>query len=263
VQGAAGVSGGEGVGVSVDDAVFEVDEAQPVLGADELSEGDRLRSGNVLRATLGPQAVRWGDGGSPMDGQRQGRSSGPERVYLDVPFAEKDDAKAAGARWDPRARRWYDPHPPTSALHRWAAPPEVPEVLPGEDRSFGAGLFVDLVPSSCWFTNVRSCVSQQDWDRLRRPILRRADYRCEICGAPEDRTRQQWLDVHERCHYNDRTGVQTLRRLLAVCKACHLATHFGYARVSGRDEEARTQLTAVSGLTRIQVAEHIDEAFEL
>jgi len=41
-------------------------------------------------------------------------------------------------------------------------------LLPGEDRSFGSGLFVDLVPSSCWFTNVRSCVDRRDWERLRR-----------------------------------------------------------------------------------------------
>jgi hypothetical protein len=110
------------------------------------------------------------------------------------PYAEKDAAKAAGARWDPAARRWYDPRDATPALQRWAARPEVPAVLPGEDRTFGAGLFVDLVPRSCWFTNVRSCVTQQDWERLRRPIFRRAGYRCEACGATEDRqTRRRCL----------------------------------------------------------------------
>lgn len=33
------------------------------------------------------------------------------RVWLAVPYAEKDAAKAAGARWDPQARRWYAPRP--------------------------------------------------------------------------------------------------------------------------------------------------------
>lgn len=32
-----------------------------------------------------------------------------QRVWLDVPYAEKDRAKAAGARWDRRARSWYAP----------------------------------------------------------------------------------------------------------------------------------------------------------
>jgi len=29
------------------------------------------------------------------------------RIYLDVPYAEKDDAKRNGARWDFNLKRWY------------------------------------------------------------------------------------------------------------------------------------------------------------
>ena len=29
------------------------------------------------------------------------------RTYLNVPFAEKDAAKALGARWDPANKKWY------------------------------------------------------------------------------------------------------------------------------------------------------------
>jgi hypothetical protein len=97
----------------------------------------------------------------------QTASSG--RSYLDVPYAEKDAAKAAGARWDPTARRWYAPRGSTPGLQRWAARPEVPEVLPGEDRSFGAGLFVDLVPRSCWFT--KSQFAELGEDDLLQPVL--------------------------------------------------------------------------------------------
>jgi NAD(P)-dependent dehydrogenase (short-subunit alcohol dehydrogenase family) len=35
------------------------------------------------------------------------------------------------------------------AVERWAARPSVPDLLPGEDRAFGSGLSVDMVPSSC------------------------------------------------------------------------------------------------------------------
>ncbi|MHC1559420.1 DUF5710 domain-containing protein [Actinomycetospora sp. C-140] len=42
-----------------------------------------------------------------------------QQPWLDVPFAEKDDAKAAGARWDWRARRWYAPRPGVPELARW------------------------------------------------------------------------------------------------------------------------------------------------
>ena len=42
--------------------------------------------------------------------------------YLKVPYTEKEAAKAAGARWDADARRWYAPHGLTPDLMRWRAP---------------------------------------------------------------------------------------------------------------------------------------------
>jgi hypothetical protein len=184
----------------------------------------------------------------------------PSRVYLDVPFGEKDEAKALGARWDPAVKRWFDPRPPTRGLERWGARPEVPDLLPGEDRAFGSGLFVDLVPRSCWFTNVRSCVSQQDWERLRRPIFRRAGHVCEACGAAEERESRKWLEAHERWHYDDRTGVQSLRRLISLCSPCHLVTHFGYANVQGRTDEALAHLRKVNNLTMAEALARVHAA---
>jgi hypothetical protein len=78
----------------------------------------------------------------------------------------------ASARWDQAARRWYDPRPTATGAVRpglagWAARPEVPDLLPGEDRDFGSRLFVDMVPDSCWFTNVRILWNLSD----RMPIL--------------------------------------------------------------------------------------------
>ncbi len=106
------------------------------------------------------------------------------RRWLDVPYSEKDEAKALGARWDPQARRWYAPTPAVgAATGRWAALPDLPDPLPGEDRAFGQGLYVDLVPDTCWFTNARSCVSARDWERLRRLVIGRAGRRCEVCGS--------------------------------------------------------------------------------
>ena len=32
-----------------------------------------------------------------------------ERIYLAVPFDEKDQAKALGARWDKAVKAWYIP----------------------------------------------------------------------------------------------------------------------------------------------------------
>jgi hypothetical protein len=51
------------------------------------------------------------------------------KIWLDVAFAEKDEAKAHGARWDPTARRRYAPRPGITALDRWQALPESTEAF--------------------------------------------------------------------------------------------------------------------------------------
>lgn len=186
-----------------------------------------------------------------------------ERVWLDVPYSEKDQAKALGARWDAASKRWYAPRPGMAGLERWAARSEVPDLLPGEDRSFGSGLFVDLVPSSCWFTNVRSCVSERDWERLRRMIVRRAASRCEACGRDEDRDTRRWLEAHERWAYDEANRVQTLRRLVCLCTDCHTATHIGLAGINGKGDIARAHLAVVTRMSAREVEEHIGSAFEI
>lgn len=187
-----------------------------------------------------------------------------ERIWLDVPFAEKDEVKAAGARWDPAAHRWYAPRPGMAPLRQWAAATEVPALLPGEDRSFGQGLFVDLVPSSCWFTNLRSCVTPRDWERLRRMITSRADHRCEVCGATADREARRWLEAHERWTFDQATRTQALRRLICLCIDCHHVTHYGYAsQVLGLENQVFAHLMKVTKMTPAQASEHVDAAFTL
>ena len=187
----------------------------------------------------------------------------PQRIWLDVPYSEKDQAKAAGARWDPDAKRWYALRPDMQALQPWAALPDLPPVLPGEDRTFGSGLFVDLVPSSCWFTNVRYCIAQRDWERLRRMLVRRAGQRCEVCNRGEEREAQRWLEAHERWHYDEPTTTQVLRRLIILCSDCHGATHFGYAQVKGTADAAFAHLREVTGMSIEQARTHIRKAFHL
>jgi len=184
-----------------------------------------------------------------------------ERIWLEVSYGQKDDAKAAGARWDPQARRWYAPRPGMTALDPWQPLPPLPDVLPGEDRTLGSGLFVDLVPASCWFSNARSCLTERDWDRVRQMVIGRAGEVCEVCGARRDATVQRWVEVHERWAYDDTARVQALRRLICLCTDCHKATHFGLAQLQGRDAAARAHLLTVTGMDQPQVARHIADAF--
>ena len=41
------------------------------------------------------------------------------KCYLEVPYEEKDHARALGARWDPDRRLWYSTGELIEALQRW------------------------------------------------------------------------------------------------------------------------------------------------
>ena len=183
-----------------------------------------------------------------------------QRIWLDVPYESKDDAKAAGARWDSRARSGYAPAPGMAALAAWAP---LPDTLPGEDRSFGSGLFVDLVPQTCWTSNVRSCVVPGDWQRLRMMVSRRAGFRCEACGASRNRDAGRWLEAHERWSYQrlQPSGrlVQRLARLVCLCTPCHQTTHFGHAQVLGQEQDCLEHLCHVNHWSPQQAWEHASD----
>jgi hypothetical protein len=48
--------------------------------------------------------------GTPQIGTKVKPGTSRASLFLEVPFAEKDHAKSAGARWDSRERKWYVPH---------------------------------------------------------------------------------------------------------------------------------------------------------
>ncbi|HTP16659.1 MAG TPA: DUF5710 domain-containing protein [Streptosporangiaceae bacterium] len=187
-------------------------------------------------------------------------TGGQARIWLDVPYSNKHQAKAAGALWDPRARRWYAPPGRRGQLSRWLALPDLPSVLPGEDRSFGSGLFVDLIPAPCWFASAANCLREESWDRVRRMVYGRAGQQCEACGA--SRAGGAVLEAHERYFYDERRRVQSLRRLICLCRECHRVTHFGKAGIDGVSGEAFRHLARVTGWTQAQADAHIEEAFE-
>jgi ribonuclease HI len=47
------------------------------------------------------------------------------RIYVNVPYEEKDEAKALGAKWDPRKKKWWFPAEKTDAgvISRWGGVP--------------------------------------------------------------------------------------------------------------------------------------------
>jgi hypothetical protein len=135
--------------------------------------------------------------------------------------------------------------------------------LVGEDRNYGGNdLFIDLIPKNCWFSNVRTSIKYRDWNRLRKYVYKRVDYKCECCNfdTKENDTR---LEAHERWYYDETNKTQKLMRIIALCNLCHLSTHLGYAHISGRGDEAINHLMKVRKFTQEEFQNHRKEAFEL
>jgi hypothetical protein len=123
-----------------------------------------------------------------------------------------------------------------------------------------ARLTVELVPKTSWYNNVRALVDELGWDRIRRQVYRQAEYRCEICGG---RGPEHPVECHEVWRYDDRTRVQMLVRMIALCPACHQVKHLGFANVKGKGAQARAHLARVNGWTLAQADAYISEAFQV
>lgn len=119
-------------------------------------------------------------------------------------------------------------------------------------------LTIELVPESCWFTNLRSELPPSAWDLIRRTAYRRARHRCEVCGG----VGPQWpVEAHEEWTYI--SGVQRLRRVVALCPACHEVKHIGLAGIKGRDREAVAHLMKVNDWDPVTADRYIKAAFRL
>ena len=136
-----------------------------------------------------------------------------------------------------------------------------PVAAKGDARPQKWPLFIELVPQSSWGDNVRSRLKTSDWDRIRKAEYRRADYKCEICGGTGIEQGCKWpVECHEIWDYNDRTHVQSLVRLIALCPKCHHAKHFGRAELMGDREEVIEHLMTVNQWTRVDAERHVKDA---
>ncbi|MCX4151974.1 MULTISPECIES: HNH endonuclease [Paraburkholderia] len=120
-------------------------------------------------------------------------------------------------------------------------------------------LFVELIPASAWFSNLRSELTPDEWKMVKTAAYRAANYRCQKCGG---RGPKHPVECHERWHFDRHSGLQTLLGTIALCPDCHEATHFGFARVRGRAAAARATLMRVNGWGRLETDAHIGESME-
>ncbi|MCM1438683.1 MAG: HNH endonuclease [Roseburia sp.] len=115
----------------------------------------------------------------------------------------------------------------------------------------------ELVPDSCWYSNLRSELPKEAWDKIRKKAYARAGGKCMICGAPSTR-----LEAHEQWEYDDESGVQKLKNVVAVCRACHEVIHIGRTQLMGWEREASEHFMKVNACSYADYRKALGEANE-
>jgi hypothetical protein len=119
-------------------------------------------------------------------------------------------------------------------------------------------LTIELVPRSCWFSNVRDHVTPKQWDTIRRKTYRDAESHCQVCGGIGDK----WpVECHEIWEYQENNLIQKLTGLIALCPNCHRVKHIGYASISGNFEMAKAHLAKVNNWNEDTAQSYINSAF--
>jgi len=120
-------------------------------------------------------------------------------------------------------------------------------------------LTIELVPETCWFSNVRSIASDKEWTNLKKITSSKANYRCEICGGKGPK----WpVECHEIWDFNDSKKLQKLVGLIALCPSCHEVKHIGFANTQGRGEIAAKHLATINEWSDDKANKYIQEKFQ-
>ena len=123
-------------------------------------------------------------------------------------------------------------------------------------------LSIELIPKSAWFSNLRTNLTKEQWDTVRKTAYREAGYRCVICGGKGE---EHPVEAHELWTYHqiDGANIQMLETVLALCPRCHQVKHAGLAEINGHGQAVRTQLMRVNNWTAPFTEKYIQEQFRV
>ena len=125
-------------------------------------------------------------------------------------------------------------------------------------------LTVELIPKTCYFSNIRTTVKSKEWDKIRFISYELANNKCQICGSTGKKQGYKHnVECHEIWFYDDETHVQKLIGLISLCVLCHQVKHIGRAMAIGKQTQCFAHLSKVNKWTKEQIDEHLLESFEL
>lgn len=133
------------------------------------------------------------------------------------------------------------------------------------DTTKNLKLYIELVPKTCWYENLRKILSEDEWDKIRKQSYSEAGNKCSICGT-EGR-----LNCHEIWEYDDKNNIQSLKGFQALCDNCHNIKHIGFVNVQiskgiwSKDilDNLARHFVKVNGCSMTTFKQHVEEAFNI
>lgn len=126
-----------------------------------------------------------------------------------------------------------------------------------------AKLTIEMIPKTCWASNVRSTVSATEWDKIRFISYAFAKNKCQICkNTGKKQGYRHDLECHEIWDYDEVNKIQKLTGLISLCPLCHFTTHFGRATAMKRQALAMKQLELVNGWDHKDIVTYLAKVYE-
>ena len=123
-------------------------------------------------------------------------------------------------------------------------------------------LTIELIPSTSFYTNVRSILPKSQWDRLRKDSYKKAQFKCEICKESGlDQGYKHALECHEIWEYKA-DNTQLLKGLISLCPRCHQVKHIGRTIAIGKKKEAYAHMKKVNKFTKDMIDAYIGYCFQ-
>lgn len=130
------------------DVPFKEKDAAKAAGAKWDKEEKVWYVASAKDGAVPAELAQWKPSAERLREMQEERVNKATRVTLDVPYAEREAAKAAGAKWDPNAKSWYaervEGKEEPAALARWKASPERLQELEAERREKAGRTLLDV-----------------------------------------------------------------------------------------------------------------------
>jgi putative DNA primase/helicase len=116
-----------------------------------------------------------------------------EKIFLSVPFADKDEAKALGAKWDKGQKKWFVTNKESEVVQRW---PPSPSITNSNSNTFVKGQN----------NNMTSHNGMDNGVKIYLAVPFDSNYEAKTQGARWDKDRKAWYTTDPHSPLVDRWG---------------------------------------------------------